>query len=84
LTQHYEHLRQSVLNERQRADQGLRLALFLREGMTAWIQTCARITQLPPPTVPSSSACEQTLGAHLQRDLINILVAMVLDQRKEQ
>src|SRR5262249_49050722 len=83
LTQHYERIRESALNQRQREDQGLGLALFLRAGMTAWMQTYAQISQPLPSVVPVSCACEQTLDARLQRDLINILVAIVLDPKKE-
>jgi hypothetical protein len=38
----------------------------------------------PPRSVASASdGCAQSLDAHRQRDLINILVAMILDLRKE-
>jgi hypothetical protein len=83
LTQHYECLRGIALNERRREDQGLGLALFLRAGMTAWMQTCARISPLPRSAAPASDACAQLLDGRRQRDLINILVAMILDLRKE-
>ena len=83
LTQHYECLRGIALNERRREDQGLGLALFLRAGMTAWMQTCARISPLPRSAAPASDACAQSLDGRRQRDLINILVAMILDLRKE-
>jgi hypothetical protein len=83
LTQHYERLRGIALNERRREDQGLGLALFLRAGMTAWMQTCARISPRPRSAAPASDACAQSLDGRRQRDLIDILVAMILDLRKE-
>ena len=83
LTPHYECLRETALNERQGRDQGLGLALFLRAGMTAWMQTCARTSPLPRSAAPASDACAQSLDGRRQRDLINILVAMILDLRKE-
>jgi hypothetical protein len=83
LTQHYECLRGIALNERRREDQGLGLALFLRAGMTAWMQTYARISPLPHSAAPASVASAQSLDGRRQRDLINILVAMILDLRKE-
>ena len=84
LTEHYESLRQSVINQSQRIDSGLGLALFLRAGMTAWIQTCGQLSQPSRPTAPISNTREQKLDVQLNRDLINILVMMVLNQRKEQ
>jgi len=84
LTEHYESLRQSVINRSQRIDSGLGLALFLRAGMTAWIQTCGQLSQPSRPTAPISNPGEQRLDVQAQRDLINILVTMVLNQRKGQ
>jgi len=84
LTEHYESLRQSVINRSQRIDSGLGLALFLRAGMTAWIQTCGQLSQPSRPTAPISNPGEQRLDIQTQRDLINILVTMVLNQRKGQ
>lgn len=84
LSQHYESLRQTVIDKPQRRDSGLGLALFLRAGLTAWMQTCGQLSQPSLPTAPISNTREQKLDVQLNRDLINILVMMVLNQRKEQ
>src|SRR5262249_54292498 len=84
LAQHYESLRQSAIDKPRRTNSGLGLALFLRAGMTAWMQTCGRLSQPLPPTTPPANTCDHRLDLHLRYDLINILVTMVLNQRKEQ
>jgi hypothetical protein len=84
LTNQYENLRQSVINKPQRRDSGLGLALFLRAGMTVWMQTCGQLSQPSHTTSPISNTREQKLDVRQRGDLINILVTMVLNQRKEQ
>jgi hypothetical protein len=84
LTNQYENLRQSVINKAQRRDSGLGLALFLRAGMRVWMQTCGQLSQPSHTTVPIPNTREQQLDLRRSRDLINILVTMVLNQRKEQ
>ena len=62
---------------------GWGLALFLRAGLTAWLQARARISPSPRLASPVSDAGAQSLNAPRQRDLTNLLVAMILDLKKE-
>jgi hypothetical protein len=84
LTRQYESLRQTAVDQALRRDSGLGLALFLRAGLTAWMQTCGKLSSPSVSTTLHTNTREPDLDVQLSRDLVNILVTMVLNQRKEQ
>jgi hypothetical protein len=84
LTRHYESLRQTAVDQALRRDSGLGLALFLRAGLTAWMQTCGKLSPPSASTTLPANTREPDLDVRLSRDLVNILVTMVLNRRKEQ
>jgi hypothetical protein len=60
----------------------LGLTLLLRQGLTAWMRALSDIPdpQKSPLPINSGEAIETT---PLQAELVNLLVAMVLAQKKE-
>jgi hypothetical protein len=81
LTQYYEKLRQEALSK-SHGSHGLGLTLLLRQGLTAWMRALSDIPnpQNSPLLINSGETIETT---PLQAELINLLVAMVLGQKKE-
>ena len=56
LTEQYEQLRREAATRSEHESNGLGLALFLRRGMTAWMQAWAQCTDDDAPTAHSQSA----------------------------
>jgi hypothetical protein len=74
LVDEYERLRGVATGSHDRS--GLvGLGIFVRQGMAAWMRACAVAPPLPPPRVPELTA---QLAPDVQRDVVDVLAAMVL------
>lgn len=78
LREGYEALRDEALEGRAR---GLGLALFLREGMAAWIHAGARAIPAPVPSRPPRSESGLPDGVH--GDVVTVLAGMALTTYRE-
>jgi hypothetical protein len=84
LVGHYEELRRHVLDSAGGFSGGLGLALFLEQGMAAWIEAWSRCVPpaarpLETTSVPSATA----LALDAPGDLARILASMLLSGRRE-
>ena len=81
---HYEHLRGTVLDPLNRLATLPGLALFLRQGMTAWMRAWSNITK-EPISGPDRAATQThpPLPQNLQAQLAMILAGIILSQHRE-
>lgn len=77
---HYEQLRCDALDTT--GDHSIGLALFLRNGMAAWVHACSCVTSPPvKDAVPSTATTSSPTVARSQVAII--LAAMILNCRPE-
>lgn len=81
LERQYEVLRQQVLNP-ERPSNGMGLAILIRKGMAAWIDTLT--SHLQAPSVDSSQACAPRTTAKHNPEWVFTLAALVLGKRLPQ
>jgi hypothetical protein len=74
LTDHYEELRRQVSSPSKGSNSPKGLALFLHQGMPAWIWAWTRYTGAPAPRLPQPRADD----AALLPETLHAQVAMVL------
>jgi hypothetical protein len=84
LVGHYEQLRRDVRSASDRGREGLGLALFLRRGMTAWMQAWP-----PCPGAVTSQAQGQPATAapvppHVRIELATLLAGIILVLQQEE
>ena len=75
----YEELRRDALSQQSERVAGLGLALFLRQGMGAWMRGCADYVhraEAPPPPLFSPSA---PLPLEVRAQLAVILAGMIAE-----
>ncbi len=80
----YEDLRHHII-EGFGSRPRLGLAVVLREGLAAWITTCAPAAQSAVPASDPSDGVAHRLGDEAHADLVHVLTAMALhrfDRRK--
>ena len=76
----YEELRRQALGRS--ATQGQGLALFMRRGMSAWMQAWSQC--VPPSPVPARWRNDQEIcPVQLHREVVMLLAGMVLFARQE-
>ncbi len=63
--------------------QGLGLALFLRRGMTAWMQTWSECTGNVEPATSSQPGVYETIPADMRSQIATLLAGMILSQQQE-
>ena len=84
--QHYEALRREALCRHRGLERGHGLALFLSQGMIAWMKALA--TLQPPrstssvPTIPGPLPCHPKLSRSICSELTTVLAGMVLACRR--
>jgi hypothetical protein len=75
----YEQLRRDALSQQSECVAGLGLALFLRQGMVAWMRGCAdyvyRLEAQPPPSFTPSAP----LPLEVRAQLAVILAGMIAE-----
>lgn len=75
----YEDLRRQALRS---ATQGQGLALFMRRGMSAWLQAWSQC--VPPAPMPVQAHDDQEIcPAQLHKEMAMLLASMVLFTRQE-
>jgi hypothetical protein len=63
--------------------QGLGLALFLRRGMTAWMQTWSECTVNVEPATSSQPGIYETIPVDMRSQITTMLASMILSQQEE-
>lgn len=82
LTAHYEQLRRDAISRSGQSGGGLGLALFLRRGMTTWMQAWSECTDVETETC-SISGGKETIPADMRSQLAILLASMILSLRQE-
>ena len=84
LVARYEQLRCGVLEERFSGDRH-GLALFVREGMAAWVEawSLCLIPATPTPSVASPSQEVPLLPQGLHREMVHVLANITLNQLQQ-
>ena len=74
----YEDLRQSVLASGGGADRSFGLALFLREGMAAWLKACVEAVSVVEPSGRVTGGAAP-MSCDLRVEATRIMVTMALE-----
>ena len=84
--QHYERLRREALSPQRGLERGHGLALFLSQGMIAWMKALAT---LQPPrstssveTTPDPLPSQPKLSSSVRSELTTVLASMILACRR--
>ena len=64
-------------------DQGLGLALFLRCGMTAWMQAWSECTSSVEPAARSQPVVHETIPVDMRSQIATLLAGMILSLQQE-
>jgi hypothetical protein len=80
LIAHYEELRRQALGRFGAQAQGL--ALFMRRGMSAWMQAWSQCGA-PPPSSAQPPQTHEICPVQLHADVATLLASMVLFARQE-
>ncbi len=80
LTAHYEQLRADALN---RSGHGFGLALFLQQGMTAWMRAWSECANTQKPPSASTVPLAAPLPSAVRAQLTLILASMLTRPRQE-
>ena len=82
LADHYEQLRCDAMSRSGHSGGGLGLALFLRRGMTAWMQAWSECADAEMETC-SISGGKETIPADMRSQLATLVAGMILSLRQE-
>jgi len=77
----YEELRRQALGRLGSQAQGL--ALFMRRGMSAWMQAWSQCVAPPPPLPAPPAQTQEICPVQLHADVATLLASMVLFARQE-
>jgi hypothetical protein len=78
----YEQLRRDAMSRTAHYGGGLGLALFLRRGMTAWMQAWSECADAETETC-SISGGKEVIPADMRSQLATLLAGMILSLRQE-
>jgi len=78
LVAHYEQLRRAALGSPSPGQEGFGLALFLRRGMTAWIEAWSECTCRTEPATRSQPRVDETIPGDTRAQLTALLAGMIL------
>lgn len=81
LTKRYEDLRWQALKGGA-FDQGLGLAMLLRQGMWCWMESWSKCTATGPAPEVSATTPVESVPAALQGEMATILAGMALSYRQ--
>ena len=82
LVAHYEQLRREATDAAARGHEGLGMALFLRSGMTAWMQAWPSTSCVTPPALPQPTRTAPVpLDVRVQ--VTTLLAGIILDLQQE-
>src|SRR6266849_4376686 len=83
LTEQYEQLRRDATGRSAHAVQGLGLALFLRRGMTAWMQAWSQCTDCAAPNTHPRPATPAAVPMDLRAQIATLLAGIILGLQQE-
>jgi hypothetical protein len=83
LTEQYEQLRREATCCSEQAAQGLGLALFLRRGMTAWMQAWSQCTDCAAPKTHPWPATPAAVPMDLRTQIATLLAGIILGLQQE-
>ena len=83
LAEHYEQLRSDALSRPNGRAPAPGLALFLRQGMTAWMRTWFTYVQIAAPEAAALPGAVQPWPLDIRAQMIAILAGMILTQQLE-
>ena len=78
----YEQLRRDAIDGSSRGREALGLALFLRRGMTAWMQAWSNCLDCATPLALSQSATTP-VPVDVQAQVVTLLAGIILDLHQE-
>lgn len=83
LAARYEQLRRDAMGRLTSGDQGLGLALFLRRGMTAWMQAWSECAGNVEPATRSQPVVHETIPVDMRSQIATLLAGMILALQQE-
>jgi hypothetical protein len=83
LTEQYEQLRREATGRSEHEVQGLGLALFLRRGMTAWMQAWSQCTGCAAPNTHPRPATPAAVPRDLRTQIATLLAGIILGLQQE-
>jgi hypothetical protein len=83
LTEQYEQLRREATNRSEHRGEGLGLALFLRRGMTAWMQAWSQCTDRVAPKAHLQPAMTAAVPIDLRAQVATLLAGIILGLYQE-
>jgi len=83
LAAHYEQLRRDAIGRPTYGGQGLGLALFLRRGMTAWMQAWSECAGNVEPGPRSQSVIDEPIPGDIRSQITTLLAGMILCLQQE-
>jgi hypothetical protein len=83
LAAHYEQLRRDVIDRSISGSHGLGLALFLRHGMTTWMQAWSEASGSAEPEICSASGVNEIIPPGMRSQLTSLLTNMILSLQQE-
>ena len=82
-TARYEQLRSDALHRGTSVSSGIGLAVFLREGLTAWMRACGSVLTPSANQVTQSSPVSSLLPCDVRTQTVLILAGMLLGNGSE-
>ena len=83
LVAHYEQLRRDAMAPCPTSGEGLGLALFLRRGMTAWMQAWSECAPHGEPSPRSQPGIDETIPVDMRPQITTLLASMILCLQQE-
>jgi len=83
LTEQYEQLRREATGCSEHGAQGLGLALFLRRGMTAWMQAWSQCADPGAPHTRPQPASVASVPIDLRAQIATLLAGIILSLQQE-
>jgi len=83
LTEQYEQLRREATGCSEHGAQGLGLALFLRRGMTAWMQAWSQCVDPGAPHTRPQPASVASVPIDLRAQIATLLAGIILSLQQE-
>lgn len=78
LTAAYEQLRHDATGPSEQGASPRGLAIFLRQGMVAWMHACISVVSTPAANPPDRAGVALTLCPSVQHEVVDVLAAMAL------
>ena len=83
LATHYEQLRRDAMGRSAHHSEGLGLALFLRRGMTAWMQAWSECTGAVEPITRAQAGATEAIPVDMRSQITTLLASMILSVQQE-